>query len=553
MRLSTIPQIYRHMNRWREILAVLSKYGLANWISRLGLRFANGFLKNRDGEALAVASRETRIRLALEELGPTFIKLGQILSTRPDLVGAELADELRKLQDNTRCDSPEAVRRTIESELNLPLEDCFAVFNLAPLASASIGQVHKARMNDGRRAVVKVQHEGIQQRIRVDLDIMSGLAQLAEMLPELACYRPTSIVEEFKRTICRELDFEREQRNLMQFGAAFADDETVRIPQTYPQLCTSRVLTMERLEGIKLSEFDPCVCTRLDPQELARRGAHLYLEMIFSHGHYHADPHPGNLVLMDNNVVGLMDFGMVARIDQPLREEIEEMLMAMVDRDPYYLTSIIMRLGATPADLDEAMLTVDMADFVDHYSNQPMEAFDLGGALQEMVAVIRRYNITLPAPMAMLIKVLIMLEGTGRLLSPKFALMEVMQPYRKQMLLRRLSPARQWKRLRRVAHDVERLVEVLPRRMLDILHQVQSGRFDVHLDHRGLEPSVNRLVLGMLASALFLGSSILLSRDVPPKLYGISILGACGCLLSLALGLRLLRAISKSGHLDRRK
>jgi len=190
---------------------------------------------------------------------------------------------------------------------------------------------------------------------------------------------------------------------------------------------------------------------------------------------------------------------------------------------------------------------------VDHYGSQPIELFDLGGALSEMIEVIRRHAIVLPAPLAMLLKVLIMLEGTGRMLCPKFSLMEVMQPYRQRMLLRRLSPQRHWRKLRRLMRDSEQLVQELPRRMIDILQQVQSGRFDVHLDHRGLEPSVNRLVLGMMTSALFLGSAILLSRHVESRLNALSILGIGGCVISLALGLRLLRAISKSGHLDQKK
>jgi ubiquinone biosynthesis protein len=196
---------------------------------------------------------------------------------------------------------------------------------------------------------------------------------------------------------------------------------------------------------------------------------------------------------------------------------------------------------------------VDVADFVDHYGSQPVESFDLSGALAEMLEIVRSYHIVLPAPLAMLLKVLIMLEGTGRLLSPQFSLMEVMQPYRRKLMMRRMSPARQLKKVRRLYHEAEQLVTILPRRIMDILEQVQSGKFDVHLDHRGLEPSVNRLVLGMLASALFLGSSILLSREVGPKLFGISVLGLSGCTLAILLGLRLLRAISKSGHLDRRK
>ena len=552
MRLSTIPQIHRHLKRWAEISIILSKYGLAGWISRLDINFGKNFLKDREGAALALYSRETRIRLAITELGPTFIKLGQILSTRPDLVGIPLAEELKHLQDEVPADPPEVVRRTIEDELGQPLEDLFGEFNLTPIASASIGQVHRARLRTGQQVVVKVQHNDIERKIRVDLDIMTGLAVYAERRPDLAAYRPKATVAEFQRTMRRELDFGREERNIQQFACFFAKDGSVRIPRTYPELTTVRVLTMELLEGVKLSERPVVLAGEFDLEEVARRGADLYLKMIFKHGFYHADPHPGNIMLLPGNVIGLLDFGMVGRIDEKLREQVEEMLLAIVNHDSLQLANVITRIGSIPESLDYASLTSDVADFVSHYAHQRIDQLDLSSALTEMIEMIRRYKILLPAQIALLLKVLVMLEGTARLACPTFSLMQVMKPYQQTMLWHRISPARRFKKLQRIYGEVEDLVEILPRRMREILRQVQSGKFDVHLDHRGLEPSVNRLVLGMLASALFLGSSLLLSMNVRPLVRGVSVVGATGCIVAVFLGLRLLRAINKSGHLDRR-
>jgi ubiquinone biosynthesis protein len=559
MRISAIPQLYRNVNRWGDIISVLSKYGLANWVSRLDWDFAKRFFKDPDGEVLARHRPEARIRLALAELGPTFIKFGQILSTRSDLVGVELATELRHLQTAVRADPPEVVRATIESELGRNIEAVFAEFSDEPMASASIGQVHHARLRNGQEVVVKVQHAGIVDKVRVDLDILVGLAQLAEMVPEFAPYRPQAVVAEFQRTLRRELDFSREQRHMRQFANDFAGDPTVCIPRSFPELCTSRVLTMEHLVGIRLVERERLLSAGYDLEQVARRGADLYLKMIFVHGCYHADPHPGNVVVLPGNVIGLLDFGMIGRIDEPLRENIEEMLSALVEHDAVHLTSIITRIGMTPPQLDQATLSVDLADFVAHYANQRFDEFDLGCALNDMLEIIRRYQIMLPERVAMLVKVFVMLEGTSRLLSPSFSLMEVMQPYQRQLVWRRLSPGRTFRKLRRLYSEMEHLVEVLPRGLVDILQQVQTGKFDVHLDHRGLEPSVNRLVLGLLASALFLGSSMLLSSKVPPLipwpalLNGLSLLGVVGSTLSILLGLRLWRAINKSGRLDRRK
>jgi ubiquinone biosynthesis protein len=315
-------------------------------------------------------------------------------------------------------------------------------------------------------------------------------------------------------------------------------------------LSSRRVLTMELLEGIKLSEVDRLRRSGVDLDEVARRGAAICLKMIFAHGFYHADPHPGNILLLDGGVVGLLDFGMVGRLDEQLQEDIGELLAALGDQDAQRIASMILRIGRAPLDLDRGSLALDVADFVAYYANQPLEQFDLSGALTEVVEQVRRYHIMLPARIAMLIKALVTLEGTSRLISPRFSLVELIEPYHRRMLWRRYSPRRQMRKFRRLYAEVEHLVELLPSVIQEILEQVQSGKFDIHLDHRGLEPSVNRLVLGMLASALFLGSSLLLSRNVPAVIYGV---GVAGCVFSFALGLRLWRAISKSGKLDRRK
>jgi ubiquinone biosynthesis protein len=557
MKISSIPQIYRHLARWREIFSVLSKYGLADWISRLDLEFAKEFFKDAGGEALARQSHESRVRLALNELGPTFIKLGQVLSTRPDLVGVLLATELQHLQDETRADLASYVRGTIESELKQPLEALFDEFDDTPLASASIGQVHVARLKSGERVVVKVRHADIEKKVQVDLDILGGIATLAEQLPEFVNYRPRATVAEFQRTLRRELDLAREGRAMQQFSRHFADDERYCIPHFYAELSTPQVLTMQYLDGTKISDTGKLVCAGTDLCEVARRGADLYLAMIFNLGFYHADPHPGNILVLPGNRIGLLDFGMVGRIDDDLREDLEEMLLAFSQHDAQRLTSTLIRIGKVPSGLDESALGLDVSEFMLHYGSVQLDQFDLSAALTEMVELIRRYHITLPARVAMLIKVFVMLEGTSHLLDPRFKLLDIIAPYQRSMLWRRVSPARRLKKLRRFASEFERFVEVLPRGLVDILQQVQSGKFDVHLDHRGLEPSVNRLVYGMLTSALFLGSTLLLSRQQSPLITlpwvgDFSILGGLGCGVSLVLGLRLLRAIYKSGSLDRR-
>jgi len=562
MKLSSIPQVVRNARRWTEIVRILSRYGLADWISRLNVDFIKDHLKDVDGQALARQSAEKRIRLALTELGPTFIKLGQLLSTRPDLVGPELADELRQLQTNVRADRPEYVRDVIETELGQPIDELFQEFDETPLASASIGQVHRARLQSGETVVVKVQHEKIHKKVQDDLEVLSGLATLAERIPEFAHYRPSATVVDISRMIRRELDFGREERNLLQFAARFENDPTVRVPRPYTEYSTSRVLTMEMLTGHKFTEPEQLVADGYDLQQVARRGADLYLRMIFADGFYHADPHPGNLLLLPGNVIGLLDFGLVGRIEERLREDIEEMLLAVAHEDVVLLTSIIKRVGAVPVELEHDSLEAELADFIGIYTAQPLDQISLSAALQDLMRIIHNYSIVLPAQMGLLIKAIITLEGTARLICPNFNMMEVMQPFQQQARLRRLSPQNQYRKYRRIYFELEKLAEVLPGRTMDILDQVQRGKFDIHLEHRRLGPSVNRLVVGMVASALFLSSALLLAHQVPPLLFAteplmgmfkISLLGLAGFCVSGWLTIRLLRAIGKSGHLDRKE
>jgi ubiquinone biosynthesis protein len=552
MKLTTIPQFARNANRLREILTILSKYGLADWVSRLDFEFAKSLFKGRDGPGLTELTRESRIRRALQELGTTFVKVGQLLSTRPDLVGPELARELTALQDNVPADPPATVRTTIESELGQPLEEVFATFEERPLASASIAQVHGARLKSGQPVVVKVQHAAIETRVRTDLDILVGLADLAEKyVAEFRPYRPRTTAAEFQRLVLRELDFGREERNLQQFATYFAADTSVRFPAVYPELSTGRVLTMERLEGVKIAEPQQLHEHGFDLEEVARRGAEVFLEMIFRDGFYHADPHPGNLLVLPGGVIGLLDCGMVGRIDDRMREQIEDMLAAMVGGDSTHLTSILTGLGSLPPEADLARLRADVDDFLGYYRNQSLDQFDLGGALNELIAIIRRHQILLPTGIALLFKVLIMLEGTSRLLNPHFNLTELLRPYQQKLLWRRLSPARHLQKLRRLYHEWESLGELLPRGLADVLRQMQTGKLHVRLEHERVETAANRLVTGMLASALFVGSALLWARQVPPLVDGVSVFGSLGCAASLVLGLRLLWIIWRSGRRDR--
>jgi ubiquinone biosynthesis protein len=533
-----------------QVVGILARYGLADWLTSVNPDVARRLLRNRVSRAILEGTHEARIRLALIDLGTTYIKLGQILSTRADLIGPDLARELASLQSQTPADPPGVAAAAVAKELGRPLTELFAAFDPVAFASGSIGQVHRAVHHDGRRLVVKVQHPDIEAKIRNDLEILSGLALLAAQHPDLKRYQPVMIVDEFQQTLLRELDFRREFRNLQEFRAHFAKDATVLFPEPLAELSNARVLTMEFVEGVSVAETAILAAQEIDPGELARRGANIYLEMIFRDGFYHADPHPGNILMMPDGRIGMLDCGMVGRLDEGLRDSIEQLLLSLVHQDSARMTRILKRICSVPRGIDPSALNADVSDYLAYYGSQSLDQLNLGAALTEMTEIIRNHKLIMPRRVSLLIKVLLMLEGTSRLLNPRFSLIELIVPYQRKMIQRRLSPKRNAQKLQRLLRDWIHFGEKLPEDLNALFDQLREGKVDVRLEHRRLQPSVNRLVFGIVTSALFLGSIQLWSFNVPPVVQGVPIFGVIGCVISVILAFRLLRSINKSGHLD---
>ena len=557
--LTDIPRLARSAGRLAEITRVLAKYGLADALARLDSRFVRRWTADTRVGRISSHSREARIRLVLTELGTTFIKLGQVLSTRRDLIGAALGDELARLQSQVPADPFAVTRATVEAELGKPLEELFATFDPEPLASASIGQVHRATLHDGRKVAVKVQHPDIPRKVADDLAILAELAALAEQyLSEFRVYRPVAVVAEFERVLLRELDFRRELRHLQLFRQAFAKDPGVRFPEPFPELSRERVLTMELFEGIPFSNQDAIKAAGGNFGDLARRGAKAFLDMIFRDGLFHADPHPGNMLFLPpseacpGGAIGLLDVGMVGRIDDRLRARIDAGVGAVLLKDAATVTELIIQVGDVPGTFDQEALECEVADQLAYYHGMPLDQFQLGNALDELTDAIRRYHIMLPAPIALLLRVLVMLEGTGRTLAPDFNLVELLEPYKKAGLLRKLSPKTVLRHLMTAAGDWEELVRAFPRQIRNVLRMFQRREIGVELSHRHLEPSVNRLVFGLMVSSLFVGSSLMWASKAEPLVYGVSAFGVLGCFASALLGYRLFRAIQHSGKLEER-
>jgi ubiquinone biosynthesis protein len=547
MHLPALFRIEQNTRRVAEVLGVLARYGLADWLGSLRSQWLQGHLLSSGGEALTKLPREARIRLALTDLGTTYIKFGQMLSTRPDLIGPALAAELAQLRSNTPPDRPAVVRATVEAELGRPIDQLFSAFEDQPLASASIGQVHRARLLSGEAVVVKVQHAGIADKIAGDLDIMAGLADLLQNRVEaVRAYQPVAMVREFRRTLLDELDFSSERRHIEQFTRNFANEPGVHFPAVYPELCSRRVLTMEMLLGISAEDSGAMASAGSDLADFARRGTDLFLQMIFRDGFYHADPHPGNLMLLPGGVIGVLDCGMVGHVHDHLRRDLEDLILGVIHADTEEVASVVSRLGSVPADLDQEGLRSELGVLVADYGSRSLRDLDLGRALNEMADLIRRYRITLPASCSLLIKTLMMLEGTGRQLSPDFSLAELVRPYGARLLWQRFSLRRLGERLERAYRDWDRLLDQLPRDAAEILQRLRNNSFEVQHRHPRVEAALERLALGILSAGLFVASAELLSRSAAPTVAGVSLLGTMACLAATALAIKVVRLFGRS-------
>ena len=536
--------------RAADVAGVLVKYGLAGWLAEVNWEPIHDALKSHDGEVLSDEPFEARVRLAMTDLGTTFIKLGQMLSTRPDMIGPALADELSKLQTNVPPDTPEVAVKMVEDELGRPISECFLSFNTTAFASASIGQVHQAKLKSGQIVVVKIQHPGIEGVIRRDLDILRFLAEIADGNETLKRFQPVGLVRELGRVTLNELDFRRELRNLQRFRRNFATDETVEFPRPYPELTGGRVLTMGLLEGFRVTDSINLDKINVDRQELAKRGATAFIEMIFRDGFYQADPHPGNFIVLPSGKIGIIDFGMVGRIDEQCRTQIEEILVAAGDQDAERLTDNVLHITGTPNNLDRKLLNADLSELFQEYGAQPIDEFDLGGLLNQVMSLLHHHNLILPSKLSMLIKCMILLEGTGRLLSPTFSLAGLLAPWRSKFVNQRFSFQARLKKFKQMYFDWERLAQSLPHVIFNAMDRLEDGQFAVRLEHQNLKSAVDRLVGGLFISSLLVSSAMLIGHDVPPNVWGISIPGLAGYLVALFFGVHLISAYRTKGNMD---
>jgi ubiquinone biosynthesis protein len=544
---ASIQRLETQAKRMNEVVRVLARYRMAGWLREIPLPWVHQCIDCSPEGPIEDMSRDERIRHVISDLGTTSIKLGQMLSTRPDLVGPELATELSKLQSNTPPNPPKVVRTVFIEEFGKGPEEMFAEFDERAFASASVAQVHRALLPTGERVVVKVQKQGIQKKVEEDLSIMSSLAELAEKhFEDVRPYQPVQLVDEFRRSLMNELDFTRERRNLDTFIRNFKDDPSVRFPGAYPEFSSRRVLTMDMMDGILGTDIEALRDSGSDLKEFARRGTAVFLDMIFRDSFYHADPHPGNLMLMPDDVVGIIDCGMVGRLDENLHDDFESLMLSISQLDAEILTDALWKLSTEKPTLGRSELQADLSELLAETAQVSIDEIDMGELLRRLTAIIRKYRISLRPALTQLLRTMVLLEGTAQRLDPKFSLTEVIEPYTQQLIVDRFTPSRIGRRLMRSYRDWDRLIQTFPRDAGEALTQIQSGRFQIQVEHRNLDRVVNRLVLGIVLAALLLGSSLMWSMKAPPLALGVSVFGAAGFLAALAVSFTLLRSMLKS-------
>jgi ubiquinone biosynthesis protein len=565
-KLGAVGRTYRHLGRYREILRVLLKYGFGDLLASLGieqyveigLKMLGSRVAGRaTHEGVEELTRPERVRLALEELGPTAVKLGQLLSTRPDLVPPEYVRELTKLQDEVPPFGYDQVRETIESELGRPVEQLFEEVDSQPLAAASIGQVHRARLPGGREVAVKVQRPGIRKGIEVDLEIMLHLATLMEQhVEELEFVRPTRIVEEFARRLECELDYGREAASIGRFADQFQGDETIYVPGVLRDLSTERVLTMEYVRGIKASDVNGLREAGLDLEEIARRGADLTLKQVLVHGLFHGDPHPGNVWILPDNVVCYLDFGIMGRVGPGDREDFADLVIRVVHHDERRLVDAVLRLTDYEREPDRAALGRDLVDLADQRLYRPLKELDLGDLLHRLLEILIRHGLSLKPRLFLMMRTLVMAEGLGEALDPDFDIVSRAEPFVRRVRTERYRPSRLARDLAESAVQLAHLFREIPRELRTILGQAREGRLRIEFEHRGLDPVLttldrisNRVAFAIVLASLIVGSSIVTLSNIPPNWNEMPVIGLVGFIMAGFLGFWLLVSILRRGKM----
>ncbi|MEE9613636.1 MAG: AarF/ABC1/UbiB kinase family protein [Thermodesulfobacteriota bacterium] len=550
---------YKSVKRLRDIVASLVRHGFYPLMESLHLTplisIPQRLMRWRAGREKEELSLAVRTRLVFEELGPTFIKFGQILSTRPDIAPGEFIDELLKLQDEVPPYPYEEVVSIVEDEFKRPVGEIFSKIEREPVAAASIAQVHGAVTTAGDEVVIKVQRPGIEETISTDIAILSFIARrMVRYLPESRVYDPVGAIEEFAMTITREMDFTLEASHMERFRKKFSDDPRVVVPKVFWDYTGKKVLTMERVSGIKVDRVEELGKSGIDTRKVARLLTDVFFRQVFEFGYFHGDLHPGNIFVQADDRLALVDFGIVGRIEPRMQTGLADLLICSVKEDFEGLTKTYLGMGVLPEEVDEAAFKREYWDVTLHYFGRPLSHVRLGDLFQDYIRIAARHGIRVPRDLLLFDKCLIELEGLTRLLHPDVNIMEECEPYAARLVKERVSPGTVVKEGVSTLGEYGELAGNLPEYTSRIMKKLMADRLAIEFVHRGLEEfigevdrSSNRVTFGIIMAAMVIGSSLIIAADAGPMMWGYPALGIFGFLLAGALGLWLAFLILKSG------
>lgn len=544
-------KIGRKLKRYREIANIIIKYGFGILIERSRITFLRIPFRKKKHKLPA----PVRLRRMLEELGPTFIKMGQILSTRPDLIPIEYLKELEKLQDATEPAEYGEIKDVFEESLKCKIEDVFDSFEKKPVASASISQVHAATYK-GEKVAVKIQKKNVEEKIYLDIEILYDLAELIErFFKEARIYKPVRIVEEFERAIRKELDFSYEGRNIIKFRKNFASVPDVIIPSVYEELTGNKVLTLEYIEGIKISEIDKI--EDIDRKKLARKGTEIIMKQIFEDGFFHADPHPGNILITEDRRICLLDFGIVGRLTEEEKLWIINILNGTIKGNSEKILKTLELMECFGENnIDKKKLIREIDDYIEKYRDISVKDIDLKVLFNEIFEIMRHYNINIPVNFSLLAKAILTLEGVATLIYPDFNLAGYLQPYVVDFIERKEKTKWFFKDTLKSFSDFYYIIKELPETIDASLKTIRKGYINVAFEHKGLQnltstldKSSNRISFSLIISAILVSSSLIMVAGKGPKIWGHPAFGIIGFIISGIFGIYLIVGIIKSGRL----
>ena len=538
--------LMRHRARLDEIAGVFAKYGFAAWVQRgsglVSTRVMQGLVDRHVDPQIVSMSDGERLRRALTELGTTWVKFGQMLSLRPDVVGDDVAEELAKLQATVAPDPPGVAQALVERELGAAVSDFFGSFDPEPMASGSVAQVHRATLPDGTAVAVKVLHDGVEHRVLADLELMEAIAAYLENEdPGIAQLRPTVIVSEFSQMLHDAIDLSQELQNLQRFTVNFADEPDIVVPRPYPELSRRRVLTMSLISGAPFADRASVEATGWDVDTLVRRAAEIYLEMIFRDSLYHADPQPGNLLLPDGTHIAILDFGDVGRISSMRRRQLEDLVIAAGTNDIDGFIDVVVEITTPPPTVDMNRLRSQIDVWLNHYLLIGVGHLDMAAIINTGMELLHENGLVLPADLSLVFRVMLQLQGLGRELNTEVRVTELLQPYMKKLLAERFDPRRLARHAGRTIRGWDHLAASLPGDIEEIVQQIRAGRLAIDFRVHDADGAVDHLVDGLVAAASVLASAQLFSRRTGPTVGPISMPGLVAAGVGVLTWQRLVR------------